>query len=72
MSRPHAQKLRDRVLQSLKNEETLAKYGYGSIPIRLGAAVIDPAAITATVLTEGVAAPFLWGSKATRLARAFR
>jgi len=72
VSRPHAEKLRNRVLQSLKNEETLAKYGYGSIPVRLGAAVIDPAAITATVLTEGVAAPFLWGSKATRLARAFR
>jgi len=72
VSRPHAEKLRERVLQSMKNEKTLADYGWAGIPLRLAAATIDPAAITATALTEGVAAPFIWGSKATRLARAFR
>ncbi len=72
VSRPHAEKLRERVLQSMKNEKTLADYGWAGIPLRLAAATIDPAAITATALTEGVAAPFIWGSKATRLGRAFR
>ena len=72
VSKPHAEKLRERVLQSLENEKTLAGYGWSAIPLRLAAATIDPAAIAATVLTEGVAAPFIWGSKATRLARAFR
>jgi len=72
VSRPHLEKLRDRVLQSMKNEETLANYGWAGVGLRLGVATVDPAAITATVLTEGVAAPFIWGGKATRLARAFR
>ena len=72
VSRPHAEKLRDRVLESMKNEKILSEYGWAGVPLRLAAATIDPAAITATVLTEGVAAPFIWGSKATRLARAFR
>lgn len=72
VSKPHAEKLRERVLQSMKNEKTLADYGWAGIPLRLAAATIDPAAITATALTEGVAAPFIWGSKATRLGRAFR
>jgi len=72
VSRPHAEKLRDRVLESMKNEKTLADYGWGGVPLRLAAATIDPAAIAATALTEGIAAPFIWGSKATRLGRAFR
>ena len=72
VSKPHAEKLRGRVLESLKNEKTLAGYGWGAIPLRLTAAILDPGAIAATVLTEGVAAPFIWGGKLTRLSRAFR
>lgn len=72
VSETHAEKLRERVLTSLDNEEKLARYGWKSIPLRLAASVIDPVAIGATVLTEGAAAPAIWGGKATRLGRAFR
>lgn len=72
VSLPHLEKLRDRVLQSMKNEEILAGYGWASVPLRLGAAIADPGAITASIITEGVAAPLIWGAKATRLTRAFR
>jgi hypothetical protein len=72
VSETHAEKLRERTLASLKNEEKLARYGWGSIPLRMAASIIDPAAIVATVATEGVAAPAIWGGKLTRLQRAFR
>jgi len=72
VSDAHAEKLRERVLVSLKNEEKLARYGWGSIPLRLTASVIDPVAIGATVMTEGMAAPVIWGGKLTRMQRAFR
>ena len=72
VSEAHAEKLRERVLVSLKNEEKLARYGWGSIPLRLAASVIDPVAIGATVMTEGMAAPVIWGGKLTRMQRAFR
>ena len=72
VSLAHAQKLRERALDSLKNQETLAKYGWGGIGLQIAAATLDVPAIAATVATEGVAAPAIWGAKATRLGRAFR
>lgn len=68
----HGKKLAERVKLSLQNEETLAKYGWKGTLLRIGAATIDPVAIGATVLSEGVLAPAIWGTKATRLQRAFR
>ncbi len=68
----HGIKLRDRVKQSLENEEVLAKYGWKGTLLRIGAATIDPVAVGATILSEGVLAPAIWTSKATRLQRAFR
>jgi len=72
VSLPHAQKLRERALASLKNQETLTKYGWGGVGLQVAAATLDVPAIAATVFTEGALAPFIWGGKATRLARTFR
>lgn len=72
VSLPHAEKLRERALTSLKNQETIAKYGWGGVGLQIAAATLDVPAIAATVVTEGVAAPLIWGAKATRLGRAFR
>lgn len=72
VSLPHARKLRERALTSLKNQETIAKYGWGGVGLQVAAATIDVPAIVATVATEGVAAPLIWGAKATRIGRAFR
>ena len=68
----HGKKLAERLKLSLQNEETLARYGWKGTLLRIGAATIDPVAIGATVLSEGVLAPAIWGTKATRLQRAFR
>ena len=72
VSLPHLQKLHDRAKESLKNQDTLAKYGWGGVGLQMAAATLDVPAIAATIATEGIAAPLIWGGKATRLARTFR
>ena len=71
VSPAHALELRNRVLQSMENEKTLAAYGWGGVGLRVAASILDPAAIGVSVATEGALAPAVWGGKATRLARAF-
>jgi hypothetical protein len=72
VSLPHAQALRERTLISMQNEKKLAEYGWSGVGLRIAASILDPAAIAASVLTEGYAAPMIWGNKASRLARAVR
>ena len=72
VSLPHAQAMADRVRNTIKNRETLAKYGYSGIGLQIAAATLDVPAIAATVFTEGIAAPYIWGAKASRLARSLR
>jgi hypothetical protein len=72
VSEKHLEKLSERAKNSVKNQEVLTKYGWGGTALQIGAATLDVPAITATIATEGVLAPLIWGSKATRLARAFR
>jgi len=71
-SMSHGMKLRGNILKSLENEKTLAQYGWASLPLRIAAATIDPVAVGATVISEGLLAPAIWTTKATRLGRAFR
>ena len=68
----HAKDLRVKALKSLENEQTLQSYGYGGVALRVGAALTDPLAIGASVVTGGALGPAIWGSKATRLGNAFR
>jgi len=68
----HAKALRNQVLISMENDRKLAEYGWSGVGLRVAASMLDPAAVFATVATEGVAAPAIWGNKATRLARALR
>ena len=72
VSLPHAQALRERTLISMENEKNLQAYGWSGVGLRIVASILDPAAIAASVATEGYAAPLIWGNKASRLARAFR
>jgi len=72
VSLKHAEALRERVFTSMENEQKLASYGWSGVGLRIAASILDPAAIAASVLTEGYAAPMIWGNKATRLARAVR
>lgn len=72
VSLPHLQKMHDRAKESIKNQETIAKYGWGGVALQVAAATADVPAIAATIATEGIAAPMIWGGKATRLGRVFR
>lgn len=72
VSLPHLQKMHDRAKESIKNQETIAKYGWGGVALQVAAATADLPAIAATIATEGIAAPMIWGGKATRLGRVFR
>ena len=72
VSLPHLQKMHDRAKESIKNQETIAKYGWGGVALQIAAATADVPAIAATIATEGIAAPMIWGGKATRLGRVFR
>lgn len=72
VSLPHLEKLYDRAKESVKNQDTIAKYGWGGVALQVAAATADVPAIAATVLTEGYAAPYIWGNKISRLSRVFR
>ncbi|MAL84465.1 MAG: hypothetical protein CMF11_09045, partial [Idiomarina sp.] len=72
VSLAHAQDVRQKVLRSVDNEKKLASWGWSGVPLRIVMNVLDPGAILVTAATEGVAAPLIWGNKATRLGRAIR
>ena len=53
----------------LEAQKRLAQAGWTGTALRLGAAVIDPVALGIGVATDGIAAPFVVGMKASRLGR---
>lgn len=65
-----AMDLRESILKARENEQLLAQAGVRGVGLRVLASVLDPVAIAASVATEGVAAPAILGTKATRLGRA--
>lgn len=57
----------------LDRQGVLTSRGTGvAIAASVTASLLDPVALGASVATEGVAAPFIYGAKATRLTRAVR
>lgn len=72
VSLEHAKATREYVLHSLKNEEKMASWGWSGVPMRIALNIADPAAIAATIATEGVAAPLIWGAKLSRIGRIVR
>jgi len=72
VSLEHAKATREYVLRSLENEKKMASWGWSGVPLRMALTIADPVAIGATVVTEGVAAPLIWGSKLSRIGRVVR
>lgn len=72
VSDEHAWAIRGRLEESLKSEQVLNDYGWGGILPRTLAAVTDPIAWAAMVGSEGVLAPWVFASKASRLSKAVR
>lgn len=65
------------IASRIQDEEKLLKtiMAEGTVPgiiAMLGVSVLDPVALGVTIATEGVAAPFIYGAKVTRLGRMLR
>lgn len=72
VSAAHLESLREQAIRTYQNDQKLAQLGWAGVGVRFGVNLADPAAIGLTIATEGVAAPFIWGNKLSRLQRAFR
>jgi len=72
VSEKHAYAIRGRIDEMLDTDKRLSDLGMTGAAVRVGAALADPIAIGASILTEGYAAPAIFGAKATRLGRSLR
>ena len=72
VSASHARALRERADEMVETDQKLASLGGWGTAMQVGAAVFDPVAIGASILTEGIAAPVVFGAKASRVGRALR
>ncbi|NBG94504.1 hypothetical protein GTQ45_02000 [Pyruvatibacter mobilis] len=68
----HAQAIRGQLEDIRTVQQRLQDQGLTGTAARVTAAILDPVAIGATVATEGVAAPAIWGTRLSRLQRAIR
>lgn len=69
VSAQHRQFIRENALQELAAAQDLSEMGGTGTALLLGRAVLDEGALALTVATGGLAAPFIYGAKATRLSR---
>ena len=72
VSLPHAQELKKQILRRVENEKKMQSWGWQGDALRIGLNIADPFAAFATIATEGVAAPLIWGQKASRIGRIVR
>lgn len=68
-SSEHLRFIRENALQELAAAKDLADMGGTGTALLIGRSVLDEGAIALTVATGGLAAPFIYGAKATRLSR---
>lgn len=69
VSLPHAQELKKQIQRRVENEKKMQSWGWQGDALRIGLNIADPFAAFATIATEGVAAPLIWGQKASRIGR---
>lgn len=72
VSPAHARAIRQATLESYKRDQKLAQWGWTGVGAQMGASMLDPVAIGLSLVTEGVAAPVIYGAKVGKLGRAVR
>ena len=72
VSEAHARTLRSKTLGLMESERILSGFGFGGTGLRILAAILDPAAIGLSIATEGLAAPYIYGAKISRMAMVLR
>lgn len=71
-SRDHALAIAEETRKSFERDQKLGSMGWTGVGLQLGASILDPVAIAASALTEGMAAPMIYGAKATKISRFLR
>ena len=71
-SKAQAFQIRQRILDAQEANKKLSTLGFRGTALRVGAAILDPAALAADAITFGLARPFIYANKAARLSKYIR
>ena len=71
-SKKQAYQIRQRILDAQEANKKLSTLGFKGTALRVGAAILDPAALVADVVTFGFARPFIYANKAARYSKYLR
>lgn len=71
-SKSQAFQIRQRILDAQEANKKLSTLGFTGTALRVGAAILDPAALAADVVTFGLARPFIYANKASRYSKYIR
>ena len=71
-SKAQAFQIRQRILDAQEANQKLSTLGFRGTALRVGAAILDPAALAADAITFGLARPFIYANKAARLSKYIR
>lgn len=67
-----AYQIRDRILETQEANQKLDTLGWKGTALRVGAAILDPTALVADAVTFGVARPFIYANRASRVSKYIR
>ena len=71
-SKKQAYQIRQRILDAQEANKKLSTLGFKGTALRVGAAILDPLALAADVVTFGMARPFIYAKKAARYSKYLR
>jgi len=71
-SKAQAFQIRQRILDAQEANQKLSTLGFTGTALRVGAAILDPAALAADLVTFGLARPFIYANKASRFSKYIR
>ncbi len=71
-SKAQAYQIKQKILNQQQANEKLSTLGFTGTALRIGASILDPAALTADVFTFGLARPFIYANKAARYSKYMR
>lgn len=71
-SEAHARALAKELQRQSEVDQKLSSLGWGGTGLRIGAAILDPAALIVSAASEGAAAPFIYGAKVGKVGRFLR
>ena len=71
-SKAQAYHIRQRILDAQEANKKLSTLGFKGTALRVGAAILDPTALVADAVTFGLARPFIYANRASRLSKYIR